>query len=79
MKRYQLTGSDGEEAFAEEDSLYGGWVVYEDAQEEIERLRNKLTNAVTRMDRARHIRTDGKPTPANNWGMLDTSDLVEME
>ena len=52
MKRYQLYGSDGEEAFAEEDSLYGGWVVYEDAQEEIERLRDLIKSMGTGYDDA---------------------------
>jgi len=34
-----------------------------------------LEKAVARMDRARDILTDGKPTIQCNWGMLDTSDL----
>lgn len=34
-----------------------------------------LHNAMARMDRARNILTNGKPTPDCNWGMLDSSDL----
>lgn len=34
-----------------------------------------LSSALERMDRARNILTKGNPTPSNNWGMLDTSDL----
>ena len=52
------------------------------ASVEIERLNKKvaeleakLENAVSRMDRARDILTNGNPTPSNNWGMLDTKDL----
>ena len=37
--------------------------------------REALTLALERMDRARNILTNGSPTPACNWGMLDTSDL----
>jgi hypothetical protein len=36
---------------------------------------NALEMALERMDRARNILTDGKPTRECNWGMLDTSDL----
>jgi hypothetical protein len=36
-----------------------------------------LHEALTCMDRARNILTDGKPTPTNNWGMLDTRYLRE--
>ena len=34
-----------------------------------------LMKALERMDRARDILTDRKPTPNCHWGMLDTSDL----
>jgi len=34
-----------------------------------------ILSALERMDRARNILTSGNPTPACNWGMLDTSDL----
>jgi hypothetical protein len=34
-----------------------------------------LEEALTRMDRARNVLTDGNPRPECNWGMLDTSDL----
>ena len=37
--------------------------------------REALTLAFERMDRARNILTNGSPTRACNWGMLDTSDL----
>jgi hypothetical protein len=73
LKQMKLIGEL--EAYIAEKSVPLDW--YEKAQAENERLRNKFTNAVTRMDRARHILTDGKPTPGNNWGMLDTSDLVD--
>lgn len=36
-----------------------------------------LDLALVRMDRARRLLTDGNPSPECNWGMLDTSDLVE--
>jgi len=32
-----------------------------------------LLDAWGRMDRARHLITSGKPTPMNNWSILDTS------
>ena len=32
--------------------------------------------ALQRMERARDILTDGKPTPTCNWGLLDTGDLI---
>lgn len=34
-----------------------------------------LKAALDRMDRARNLLTNGKPTPECNWGMLDTSDI----
>ena len=37
--------------------------------------REALKQAIDRMDRARNILTNGKPTPICNWGMLDASDL----
>ena len=37
--------------------------------------REALAEAIKRMDRARNILTDGKPTPMCNWGMLATEDL----
>jgi len=40
---------------------------------ENQRLRNALETAWERMDRARKILTDGKPSKHNNWGMLDTT------
>lgn len=43
-------------------------VMYEEAQ-------GKLNNAIERMDRARHILTDGNPRPDCMWAMLDTADL----
>lgn len=36
-----------------------------------------LDLALVRMDRARRLLTNGNPSPECNWGMLDTSDLVE--
>lgn len=37
-----------------------------------------IIEALERMDRARHILTDGNPRPECNWGMLDTADLRAM-
>lgn len=42
-------------------------------QGEVERLRAALDDAWKRMDRARGLLTNGRPTPECNWGMLDTS------
>lgn len=41
----------------------------------LKELREVLTDALTRMDRARYILTNGKPTPECNWGVLDASDI----
>jgi hypothetical protein len=46
-------------------------------EEENERLHKKFMSAVTRMDRARHILTDGNQENRLHWMMLDTSDLVD--
>jgi regulator of replication initiation timing len=45
----------------------------EQLKAENQRLRNALETAWERMDRARKILTDGKPSKHNNWGMLDTT------
>ena len=47
----------------------------EAAEAEAERLRGALGDACDRMERARFILTDGGPTPACNWAMLDTDTL----
>lgn len=49
------------------------------AETRIKELEAKLGTAIDRMDRARSILTDGKPTPRCNWGLLDTSDLGPTE
>jgi hypothetical protein len=36
-------------------------------------LRALLNDALDRMDRARHVLTNGNPRPECNWGVLDTS------
>ena len=52
MKRYQLIDCDGGDPFAEENSIGGMWVRYEDAQEEIERLRDLIKSMGTGYDDA---------------------------
>ena len=39
------------------------------------KLRRTLLIALERMDRARRILTKDNPTPMNNWGMLDATEL----
>jgi hypothetical protein len=55
-----------------------GWLEFARAIERLSaarvaELEAALLDCVTRMDRARDILTDGKPTPQCNWGMLDTN------
>ena len=42
---------------------------------EIVRVSAIALDAITRMDKARDVLTDGYPRPDCNWGMLDASDL----
>jgi hypothetical protein len=44
--------------------------------ERCKKLEALLQSAIERMDRARNILTDGKPSWSCNWGILDTSDLT---
>ena len=48
--------------------------LYETPQYDAELL-ELLNGALIRMDRARAILTNNRPSPHNNWGMLDTSDI----
>lgn len=45
----------------------------EPMSQRVAELEATLQDCVTRMDRARDILTDGKPTPQCHWGMLDTN------
>lgn len=45
------------------------------ANAEIVKVYALTLEAITRMDKARDVLTDGYPRPDCNWGMLDASDL----
>jgi hypothetical protein len=64
-----LTKRDRDNALA----LAGAHVVHRQMTERVAQLEAVLHDCVARMDQARDILTDGKPTPQCHWGMLDTN------
>lgn len=48
------------------------------ARDNFEAMKQALEDAALRMQRARDILTNCKPTPDCNWGVLDTSNLRQV-